>query len=263
MAEWQRQMGVPETQEWEPFAGVADVDGLRAILDRVPFFAQGARRHSDAKLPVPSFEIATDREMSTPNAFGKILDDLAKGNSALADRIFTTSADVTGTGSLGPWVNRRKLFARTAREDTFIEHRIPSTAKLEFTPHGQHIELGIAEMNLFLLLGAAGLSHSLFGKRLNPIGTVYDPFVHRGLDALNYACYQDARFLIVGTPSGATLAPEGGRTSPSGQHGPACRRTGWRASSPPSPTSWPSSWNGPSTTCSPTATVTPTSSAPG
>jgi pyruvate dehydrogenase E1 component len=59
-------------------------------------------------------------------------------------------------------------------------------------------------------LGAAGLSHSLFGKRLIPIGTVYDPFVARGLDALNYACYQDARFMIVGTPSGVTLAPEGG-----------------------------------------------------
>src|SRR5262249_7616395 len=68
----------------------------------------------------------------------------------------------------------------------------------------------IAEMNLFLLLGAAGLSHSLFGERLLPIGTVYDPFVARGLDALNYACYQDARFMIVGTPSGVTLAPEGG-----------------------------------------------------
>ena len=77
-------------------------------------------------------------------------------------------------------------------------------------PDGQHLELGIAEMNLFLLLGAAGLSHSLWGKRVIPIGTVYDPFVHRGLDALNYACYQDARFMIVGTPSGVTLAPEGG-----------------------------------------------------
>jgi NADPH:quinone reductase-like Zn-dependent oxidoreductase len=65
-------------------------------------------------------------------------------------------------------------------------------------------------MNLFVLLGAAGLSHSLFGERLIPIATVYDPFVARGLDALNYACYQDARFMIVGTPSGVTLAPEGG-----------------------------------------------------
>ncbi|TNF14648.1 MAG: transketolase [Rhodobacteraceae bacterium] len=210
MAEWQRHMNVPADQEWEPFATVADVESLRAFLDRVPFFAKGARRYSDAKLPAPALSVATDREISTQAAFGKILDDLAKGDSALAERIVTTSPDVTGTTSLGPWVNRRKLFARTAREDAFIEHRIPSTAKWEFTPQGQHIELGIAEMNLFLLLGAAGLSHNLFGKRMIPIGTVYDPFIHRGLDALNYACYQDARFLIVGTPSGVTLAPEGG-----------------------------------------------------
>src|SRR3546814_275088 len=77
-------------------------------------------------------------------------------------------------------------------------------------PEGQHLELGIAEMNLFLLLSALGLSHSLFGERLLPIGTLYDPFIMRGLDALNYACYQDARFILVATPSGVTLAPEGG-----------------------------------------------------
>jgi len=210
MAAWQAHMGVPEGQEWEPLATVDDPAALRAFLSRVPFFAKGPRRYSDATLPVPPIDIATDREISTQTAFGKILDDLSKGDSDLAARILTTSPDVTGTTSLGPWVNRRKLFARTAQADAFIEHRIPSTAKWQFTPEGQHLELGIAEMNLFLLLGAAGLSHSLFGKRLIPIGTVYDPFVHRGLDALNYACYQDARFMIVGTPSGVTLAPEGG-----------------------------------------------------
>lgn len=210
MAEWQQHMGVPAGAEWEPFATVKDPDALRAFLARVPFFARSPRRYTDARLAVPGIELSTDREISTQTAFGKILDDLAKGDSALADRIVTTSPDVTGTTSLGAWVNRRKLFARSEQADAFIEHRIPSTAKWEFTPNGQHIELGIAEMNLFLLLGAAGLSHSLWGKRLIPIGTVYDPFVHRGLDALNYACYQDARFMIVGTPSGVTLAPEGG-----------------------------------------------------
>ena len=209
-AAWQAHMGVPPGQEWEPFATVPDAAALRAFLARVPFFAQGARRYADARIPVPPIAIDTDREISTQAAFGRILDDLSKGDSLLAARIVTTSPDVTGTTNLGPWVNRRKLFARAAQADAFIEHRIPSTAKWEFAPEGQHIELGIAEMNLFLLLGAAGLSHSLFGKRLFPIGTVYDPFVHRGLDALNYACYQDARFLIVGTPSGVTLAPEGG-----------------------------------------------------
>ncbi|MFV1464727.1 MULTISPECIES: 1-deoxy-D-xylulose-5-phosphate synthase N-terminal domain-containing protein [unclassified Phaeobacter] len=210
MAEWQRYMGVAEGQEWEPFATVQNPAALQSFLDQVPFFAKGARRYHDARLPVPTVEVKTDREMSTQMGFGKILDDLSKGDSDLAARIVTMSPDVTGTTNLGPWVNRRKLFARKAQADAFIEHKIPSTAKWEFTPEGQHIELGIAEMNLFLLLGAAGLSQSLFGKRLIPIGTVYDPFVARGLDALNYACYQDARFMIVGTPSGVTLAPEGG-----------------------------------------------------
>ncbi|MBM3580811.1 MAG: transketolase, partial [Alphaproteobacteria bacterium] len=93
---------------------------------------------------------------------------------------------------------------------TFKNERIPSTFTWEFSPRGQHIELGIAEMNLFIVLSALGLSHALHGARLLPIGTLYDPFIARGLDALNYACYQDARFILAATPSGITLAPEGG-----------------------------------------------------
>ncbi|EAR51174.1 transketolase, putative [Oceanicola granulosus HTCC2516] len=210
MAEWQAHMGVPEGAEWEPLAAVEDRPALEAFLATVPFFAEGPRRHADAGLAVPGIAAPTEREISTQAAFGKILDALARGDSPLAARIMTTSPDVTGTTGLGAWVNRRKLFARDALPDAFIEHRIPSTAKWNFAPEGQHLELGIAEMNLFLLLGAAGLAHSLWGKRIIPIGTLYDPFVHRGLDALNYACYQDARFLVAGTPSGVTLAPEGG-----------------------------------------------------
>jgi pyruvate dehydrogenase E1 component len=94
--------------------------------------------------------------------------------------------------------------------DVFRREKIPSLFTWEYSPKGQHVELGIAEMNLFIFLSALGLSHSLHGERLLPIGTVYDPFIQRGLDALNYACYQDARFMLVATPSGITLAPEGG-----------------------------------------------------
>ncbi|MCY4261421.1 MAG: transketolase, partial [Rhodobacteraceae bacterium] len=208
--EWQNHMGVPVGREWDRFCGVEDTDDLKAFLDRVPFFAAEHRRYTAPRLAVPDIRAPSDPVISTQAAFGKILDRLAKGESTLADRILTTSPDVTGTTSLGSWVNRRNLFARHALPDAFIEHRIPSTAKWNFAPSGQHIELGIAEMNLFLLLGAAGLAHALWGERLIPVGTVYDPFVCRGLDALNYACYQDARFLVVGTPSGVTLAPEGG-----------------------------------------------------
>ncbi len=202
MADWQKHMGVPEGEEWEKFAGVNDLAKLKAFIAETPFFAAGTRRYSDIRIETPGIDAPSDREIASQMAFGKILDELAKSDSQLAERIVTTSPDVTGTTSLGPWVNRRKLFARKAVADLFRKERIPSMAKWDFAPEGQHIELGIAEMNLFLLLSSAGLSHSLFGKRLIPIGTVYDPFVARGLDALNYACYQDSRFIIVGTPSG-------------------------------------------------------------
>ena len=210
MAAWQKHMGVAEGEEWEKFSTIENPKELQKFLDMNSFFAKGRRRYADGLIPVPAIELNSEYKISTQMGFGKVLDDLSKGDSKLAQRIVTTSPDVTGTTNLGPWVNRRKLFAREYRGDTFKKENILSTAKWEFTPEGQHIELGIAEMNLFLLLGAAGLSHSIFGKRLIPIGTVYDPFVARGLDALNYICYQDARFMIVGTPSGITLASEGG-----------------------------------------------------
>jgi pyruvate dehydrogenase E1 component len=148
--------------------------------------------------------------MSTQTGFGGLLNELARENSDLVSRIVTTSPDVTVSTNLGAWVNRRGLFAREALADTFRSERIPSTFNWDFSAQGQHIELGIAENNLFILLSALGLSHALNGERLIPIGTLYDPFIARGLDALNYACYQDARFIRVATPSGITLSPEGG-----------------------------------------------------
>jgi pyruvate dehydrogenase E1 component len=210
MEAFRARMGVAEGAEWDAMATVADPAGLQAWLAQVPFFAKGSRRFADAVVEVPVLATVSEREISTQAGFGRILDDLARAGGALADRIVTTSPDVTVSTNLGGWVNRRGLFARADRADTFADERVLSAQKWRFSPQGQHLELGIAEMNLFLMLGAAGLSHSLFGHRLIPVGTVYDPFVARGLDALNYACYQDARFIIAGTPSGVTLAPEGG-----------------------------------------------------
>ena len=210
MADFQKTMGIPKGEEWEKFAGVEDVDSLKAFLEDVPFFNKGTRRYSAPRVESAGPVFLDDRVQSTQAGFGKILDGVAKSKTELADRIVTTSPDVTVSTNLGPWVNRRGLFAREVQGDTFREQSIPSTQKWSFSPEGQHIELGIAEMNLMLMLGSLGLSHSHFGERLIPIGTVYDPFINRGLDALNYACYQDARFIIVGTPSGITLAPEGG-----------------------------------------------------
>ena len=198
--------------EWDKFEGLSiPPDTLQRFLDAVPFRAKGTRRLEAPPIPVPD-AIAAPKQaaMATQQGFGLILNELARSGEPLASRIVTTSPDVTVSTNLGAWVNRRGLFAREAMKDTFKAERIPSTYAWEFGPKGQHIELGIAEMNLFILLSALGLSHSLFGERLIPIGTLYDPFIARGLDALNYACYQEARFILAATPSGVTLAPEGG-----------------------------------------------------
>jgi pyruvate dehydrogenase E1 component len=159
---------------------------------------------------VPPIETPPGDEQSTQSAFGNILLDLAKSGHPLADRIVTTSPDVTVSTNLGSWVNQRGLFRIRELKDVFRLARIPSGQKWSGGGAGQHIELGIAEHNLFLALAALGLAAPLFGTRLIPVGTVYDPFIARGLDVLNYACYQDSRFLLVATPSGLTLGPEGG-----------------------------------------------------
>jgi pyruvate dehydrogenase E1 component len=205
-------MNVRSGHEWDRFEGLAPPsDRIQDFLDRVPFAARERKHEPAPRVAVPDqLPVTIPPITSTQAGFGALLNELAKSGSPLADRVVTASPDVTVSTNLGPWVNRRGLFALEAMADTFKSERIPSTFAWEFSPKGQHIELGIAEMNLFILLSALGLSHALHGERLLPIGTLYDPFISRGLDALNYACYQEARFILVATPSGITLAPEGG-----------------------------------------------------
>jgi pyruvate dehydrogenase E1 component len=205
-------MKIRPEHEWDRFEGLdTPVADIQKFLDTVPFHQSGERNLKAPPIEVPDqLPVTIAPEMATQTGFGALLNEIARGTTPLASRIVTTSPDVTVSTNLGPWVNRRGLFAREALADTFKSERIPSTFNWEFSPKGQHIELGIAEMNLFGALSALGLSHAINGERLLPIGTLYDPFIARGLDGLNYACYQDARFILVATPSGLTLAPEGG-----------------------------------------------------
>lgn len=205
-------LGISEGTEWEKWGGVGDNSAarLQAFVDASPI-ARKLREPALETVPVPAILPAPEgAEQSTQAAFGRILLDLAKSGDALADRIVTTAPDVTQTTNLGAFVNQRGLFRRQELADVFQKAKIPSAQKWTQHAAGQHIELGIAENNFFLLLASLGLAAPHFGTRLIPVGTVYDPFISRGLDALNYGCYQDARFLLVGTPSGITLAGEGG-----------------------------------------------------
>ena len=221
METFRTQMGIRPGHEWEIAEGLElDEAAFRSVVDGAPFAATltpAGRRLMSPAVPVPAVlpgPKVTGRRVSTQQGFGDILAEVGRGKdecAELARRIVTTSPDVTVSTSLGPWVNRRGVFDRHTRNDVFRDAKLASAQRWGMSPTGQHIELGIAEQNLFLLLAAAGLQHDLNGSRLLPIGTVYDPFVNRGLDALIYACYQDARFLLVSTPSGISLAPEGGQ----------------------------------------------------
>jgi len=210
MAEFKDSHDIRDGHEWDFAEGLGvDEDALRAFLEDVPFAARPEPERVPA-VPVQTLPVPEGARMSSQEAFGHILNELGRGDSELARHIVTTTPDVTVTTNMAGWVNQRGLFRHQEMADVFREEQVPSAFKWAMSPSGQHIELGIAENNLFLLLAALGLSDKLFGARLLPVGALYDPFISRGLDSLNYACYQDSRFMLAATPSGITLAPEGG-----------------------------------------------------
>ncbi|NQW00291.1 MAG: transketolase [Rhodospirillales bacterium] len=211
MGLFKRANNIEDGSEWEPFSGLdVDDDLLTAFLQEVPFRARQKPKRRGPPIAVQPIPPTGDKKTSTQVTFGKIMNTLARRDDELSAHILTTSPDVTVSTNLSGWVNQRGLFQRQAHKDAFRSEKVASPIKWEKSPTGQHLELGIAENNLFLMLAAMGLSEQLFDARLLPVGTLYDPFISRGLDALNYACYQDARFILVATPSGITLAPEGG-----------------------------------------------------
>ena len=196
-------VGLSLADEWERFepgtAAAALCAERRLHLELSP--------PQDAPLPsLPTeTELRTPRPISTQEAFGRTLLSLAR-NPEVAPFLVTSAPDVATSTNLAGYINRAGVFHPEVQPDWDPD----SLIKWNQGPSGHHIELGISEMNLFLLLGQLGLAGELSDQRLLPIGTVYDPFVLRGLDALIYSVYSGARFIFAGSPSGITLAPEGG-----------------------------------------------------
>jgi pyruvate dehydrogenase E1 component len=160
----------------------------------------------DLPVPVGVGVAVGAKPVSTQEVFGRLLTGLGAVDG-VAERMVTLSPDVSVSTNLGGWINKFGVFHPEVQPDFLGSDRL---LRWQQGPSGRHIELGISEMNLFLALHALGLGQELHGQHLVPIGTVYDPFVCRGLDALIYALYNGARFIVVGTPAGVTLAPEGG-----------------------------------------------------
>ena len=204
ISELRKNLGFTEETQWDRFPpGTPEGELCSEVGRRI----NNPPPRPRARIPIPtSAGVPNQGRISTQTAFGRILGALAD-SSPIGERIVTASPDVSISTNLGQWINKVGVFHPHRQEDHLGEGRL-----LRWTqgPEGRHIELGLSEVNLFLLLGQLGLSFELHGETVFPVGTVYDPFVLRGLDAFVYGLYSAARFIVVGTPSGITLAPEGG-----------------------------------------------------
>ena len=199
------EMGLTVDDEWDRFP---DESPAGLLCRRAGAEVNNVAPQPRPELPVPVAVGAAvgAKPVSTQETFGRLLTGLGMVDG-VSERMVTLSPDVSVSTNLGGWINKYGVFHPEDQPDYLGSDRL---LRWQQGPSGRHIELGLSEMNLFLALHALGLGQELHGQHLIPIGTVYDPFVCRGLDALIYALYNGARFVVVGTPAGVTLAPEGG-----------------------------------------------------
>ncbi len=209
LAALRRELAVAEEDEWAPFPPDS-AEGR--LIQRLMAEGIGLPRRfrPPPVVPLPDrLDLPPRPTTSTQEAFGDVLAALGR-LPGLDSALITVSADVTTTTHLSGWVNRRGVYATTERDDAFERHGLRPLIRWKESPAGQHLELGIGEASFFVLLSVLGLAPELSGRRILPIGTLYDCFLPRGLDPLLHATYSKARFILVASPSGISLAPEGG-----------------------------------------------------
>jgi pyruvate dehydrogenase E1 component len=224
MEQLARRCGMDLTRPWSRFA---------ENTPEAEVCARAARRlHRDDVEAVVPPEVPTDigrtptGTATTQAALGRTLLDLSRTAPDAARRVVTVSPDVSSSTNLGGWVNKIGVWSAQERTNWFADDA-ETILHWRERPSGQHIELGIAETNLVGLLGELGATWSRWQEPLLPIGVLYDPFVARALEPWSFGLYAGGQSILVGTPSGVTLAPEGGAhqsiTTPSiGLEQPGC-----------------------------------------
>ncbi|MEJ7839749.1 MAG: 1-deoxy-D-xylulose-5-phosphate synthase N-terminal domain-containing protein, partial [Thermomicrobiales bacterium] len=200
------QFAVPADDEWATFdSGTTAADVCLAVASR-SVQRSAIFSLADAQIPL-ELDSRNPKLTSTQEAFGRSLLRISE-IPQIGERVVTMSPDVATSTHLAGWINKVGVFSQEESHD--FEDTARRMLQWKPSPAGQHIELGISEMNLFMALSQFGLSEELNGQPLIPIGTVYDPFVCRGLDALIYGLYINAKMIFAGTPAGVSLSPEGG-----------------------------------------------------
>ncbi len=200
------EFGIPETDPWTAFPGDSEAGRWCGAAAQRQADTQPSVELSAHDVP-SNIEVRHPNQTSTQEAFGRTLLRIGELPN-IGERVVTMSPDVATSTHLAGWINKSGVFALDEAQD--FEAGAQRMLRWKPSPQGQHIELGISEMNLFMALSQFGLTQELSGQPLIPIGTVYDPFVCRGLDALIYSLYIQSKMIFAGTPAGVSLSPEGG-----------------------------------------------------
>ncbi len=209
-AQWRAlagELGASADDPWARFDPQSDAAALcrdaAARLERPPV--------ADAAPPAVPIDVGRDHSgrASTQQELGRFFSDLAHAAPEVAGRVVSVSPDVGTSTNLGGWINRVGVWSIGDRVDWFADDT-DTLVRWRESEHGQHIELGIAEGNLVGLLAELGATWSRDGQPLLPIGTIYDPFVNRALEQWSFGMYAGGQSILIGTPAGVTLAPEGG-----------------------------------------------------
>ncbi|MFD8591380.1 pyruvate dehydrogenase [Streptomyces sp. NPDC059637] len=199
--------GIDPQHPWQRFAeGSAEAEWCARTAGRL---ARPEPAAVAAPAPPADFGRPHNGRSSTQQALGRLLLDLTRSAPEVARRVVTVSPDVASSTNLGGWLNKVGVWSEEERTDWFADDA-ETVLHWREGRQGQHLELGIAETNLVGLLGELGATWSRWGQPLLPIGVLYDPFVNRALEPWTYGVYAGGQSILVGTPSGVTLAGEGG-----------------------------------------------------
>ena len=209
MQEFRNNLNIKEGKEFDGF-GLKTKAGIYCaqVKDKLNAKIRSSKKEISYSVPT-SFTKGYSGNMSTQQIFGLVLTELTRSAKEVSDRVVTVSPDVASSTNLGGWINKVGVWSKHPSEELPLEEHTRALT-WEESDKGQHLELGISENNLFICLGQLGLTNERDGQLVLPIGTLYDPFIRRGLDALVYSLQSGGKFIFVGTPSGLTLSPEGG-----------------------------------------------------
>jgi len=141
----------------------------------------------------------------------KALTNFEKSWKTASELLVSMAPDVGTSTNLNPAMDG-KIFGAPVpdyeQELGVKDNKTPDIVPGE-DPSDRFLRFEIVEGNVMSCMGSFGRLRDTLGIPVLPLMTVYDFFIKRALDQYFYNLYWKSSYILVGTPSGVTLSPEG------------------------------------------------------